>query len=165
MIEPEYTNNHWLLAGMKAATEAAEWLGETQDSEAWAKEYADFEQTFQRAIARDAKTDSEGNRYIPAVMGPLTEEPPPRGQWRFLSGVYPGCVYAKDDPLMLGTLRMLEAHRFEGEGGLIEDCGWSSFWTVCSSMYARSALAWSGTESCTDSIRHSQSCLTHLEFL
>jgi len=143
MIEPEYTNNHWLLSGMKGAVEAAEWLGETRDFESWKKEYADFEQTFQKAIARDAKTDSQGNRYIPAVMGPLTKEPPPRGQWGFLSGVYPGRVYAKDNPLMLGTLKMLETHQFEGEGGLIEDCGWSSFWTVCTSMYARDLL-WLG---------------------
>src|SRR3990172_2493592 len=143
MIEPEYTNTHWMLSGMKAAVEAAEWLGETKDFEAWAKEYADFEQTFQKAIARDAKTDSRGNRYIPAVMGPPTKEPPTRGQWGFLAGVYPGRIFAKDDPLMLGTLKMLDANRYEGEGGLIEDCGWSSFWTVCTSMYSRNLL-WLG---------------------
>lgn len=143
MIEPEYTSNHWLLAGMKAAVEAAEWLGETQDLEAWTKEYSDFEQTFQKAIARDAKTDSHGNRYIPAVMGPRTKEPFSRGEWGFLSGVYPGGIFAKDDPLMVGTLKMLAAYQYEGEGGLIEDCGWSSFWTVCTSMYARDLL-WLG---------------------
>lgn len=143
MIEPEYTNIYWMLSGLKAAVEGAEWLGETQDFEAWGKEYTDFEQAFQKAIARDAKTDKQGNRYIPVVMGALTKEPPTRGQWGFLSGVYPGRIFAKDDPLMLGTLKMLDAHRYEGEGGLIEDCGWSSFWTVCTSMYARDLL-WLG---------------------
>jgi hypothetical protein len=143
MIFAEYTNVDWMLSGMKAALEAAEWLGETGDFGAWTKEYADFDQAFQKAITRDAKFDYQGNRYIPVVMGPITKEPPTRGQWGFLSGVYPGRIFAKDDPLMLGTLKMLDAHRYEGEGGLIEDCGWSSFWTVCTSMYSRNLL-WLG---------------------
>ena len=143
MVEPEYTTVHWMLAGLKAAAEAAEWLGEPEDARKWSEEYADFQSQFQKAIVRDAKTDKQGHRYIPAVMGALTNEPPSRGQWGFLSGVYPGRIFAKDDPLMLGTLKMLDACRYDGEGGLIEDCGWSSFWTVCTSMYAR-ALLWLG---------------------
>jgi hypothetical protein len=123
--------------------EAAQWLGETGDAEAWGKEYADFRRRFQEAAERDAKTDKHGNRYIPAVMGPLTSEPSSRGEWGFLCGVYPGRIFAKDDPLMLGTLKMLDARRSGDEGGLIEDCGWSSFWTVCTSMYARDLL-WLG---------------------
>ena len=68
MVEAEYTNDHWLLAGVKAAVEAAQWLGESADAEAWGKQYSDFNSTFQKAIARDAKTDAHGNRYIPAIM-------------------------------------------------------------------------------------------------
>jgi hypothetical protein len=143
LITAEYTNNHWLLAGMKAAVEAAQWLGETKDFEAWETEYAEFDETFQKAIARDAKTDGQGNRYIPAVMGPATEKDPTRGQWGFLSGVYPGRIFTRNDPLMLGTLKMIEAHEVKSQGGLVEDFGWSSFWTVGSSMYARDLL-WLG---------------------
>jgi hypothetical protein len=143
MVEAEYTNPHWMLAGLKAAVEAAEWLGEAGDAEAWGKEYADFRRRFQEAVERDVKTDKHGNRYIPAVMGPPTNEPSSRGEWGFLCGVYPGRIFAKDDPLMLGTLKMLDARRSGDEGGLIEDCGWSSFWTVCTSMYARDLL-WLG---------------------
>jgi len=143
MITAEFTNNHRLLAGMKATVEAAQWLGESKDAEAWEKEYADFEQTFQKASARDAKTDGEGNRYIPAEMGPATPEHPTRSQWALLHGVYPGRIFAKNDPLMLGTLKMMEAHEVQSQGGLVEDCGWSSIWTACSSFYARDLL-WLG---------------------
>ena len=137
----EFTNDYWLLAGMKAAVEAAQWLGETKDAEAWEKEYADFEQVFQKAIARDAKTDGQGNRYIPAVMGPAVPEHPTRGQWAFCQGVYPGRIFAKDDPLMLGTLKMLEAH--EVEGGIVEDSGWIGIWAQCGSFYGHDWL-WLG---------------------
>jgi hypothetical protein len=137
----EFTNDYWLLAGMKAAVEAARWLGETQDAEAWEKEYVDFDQVFQKAIARDAKTDARGNRYIPAVMGSDVPEHPTRGQWAFCQGVYPGRIFAKDDPLMLGTLKMLEAH--EVEGGIVEDSGWIGIWAQCGSFYGHDWL-WLG---------------------
>jgi hypothetical protein len=137
----EFTNNYWLLAGMKAAVEAARWLGETKDAEAWEKEYVDFDQVFQQAIARDAKTDGQGNRYIPAVMGPAVPEHPTRGQWAFCQGVYPGRIFPKDDPLMLGTLKMLEAH--EVEGGIVADSGWIGIWAQCGSFYGHDWL-WLG---------------------
>ena len=137
----EFTNDYWLLAGVKAAVEAARWLGETKDAEAWEKEYVDFEQVFQKAIARDAKTDGQGNRYIPAAMGPAVPEHPTRGEWAFCHGVYPGRIFAKDDPLMLGTLKMLEAH--EVEGGIVEDSGWIGIWAQHASFYGHDWL-WLG---------------------
>jgi RNA polymerase sigma-70 factor (ECF subfamily) len=53
---------------------------------------------------------------------------------------------------MLGTLKMLDAHRYEGQGGLIEDCGWSGFWTECTSLYARHLL-WLGEGRKTANLR------------
>jgi len=160
MVQAEFTNDHWLLAGMKAALDAAQWLGESADAEAWGKEYADFNSAFQKAIARDARTDAHGNRYIPALMGEQPKESAEgneyvptivsddeketaSGEWAFLLGVAPGHIFQKDDPLMLGTLRMMDAHRAPEQGGIIEGCGWSSFWTACSSFYARDLL-WLG---------------------
>jgi hypothetical protein len=141
MVTAEFTSNHWLLAGMKAAVEAAQWLGETADFGTWEKEYADFDRTFQKAITRDAKTDAQGNRYIPAVMGPATPETPTRGQWAFMTGVYPGRIFAKNDPLMLGTMKMLQAS--EIEDGIVEGLGWTSIWPAGASLYARDWL-WLG---------------------
>ena len=110
MVQAEFTNDHWLLAGMKAGVDAARWLGESSDAETWGKEYADFNNAFQKAIARDARTDVHGNRYIPALMG----EQPKRsaegngyvptivndddketasGEWAVLLGVAPGHIF------------------------------------------------------------------------
>ncbi len=139
--EAEYTNNHWLLGGMKSAVEAANWLGKSDDATAWTAQYRDFEQAFQKAIRRDAKTDAHGNRYIPAVMGPKTPPYPTRGQWAFCQGVYPGRIFAKDDPLMLGTLRMLQAN--EVQGGIVENSGWIGIWAQCGSFYGHDWL-WLG---------------------
>jgi hypothetical protein len=137
----DFSNNHWLLAGLKAAVEAAQWLGERQDAESWEREYRDFEQTLQKAFQRDAKTDEHGNRYIPAVMGPEVPKHPTRGQWAFCQGVYPGRIFAQDDPLMLDTMKMLEAH--EIQGGIIEDSGWIGVWPQCGSFYGHDWL-WLG---------------------
>ena len=94
----EFTNNYWLLAGMKAGVEAARWLGETKDAEAWEKEYVDFEQVFQKALARDAKTDEQGYRYIPAVMGRLYPSIPPEVNGRSVKGFTPGAFSPKMTP-------------------------------------------------------------------
>jgi hypothetical protein len=141
LLTVEFTNDYWLLAGLKAGVEAARWLGENADAEAWDTEYKDFEQVFQKAIARDAKTDFQGSRYIPAVMGTAVPEYPTRGQWAFMHGVYPGRIFAANDPLMLGTLKMLEAH--EVQGGIVEDSGWIGVWPQCASFYGHDWL-WLG---------------------
>ena len=160
MVQAEFTNDHWLLAGMKAAVDAAQWVGESGDAETWGTQYADFNSAFQKAIARDARTDAHGNRYIPALMGAQPKESTEgneyvptivsdddketaSGEWAFLLGVAPGHIFEKNDPLMLGTLKMMEAHEAPEQGGIVEGCGWSSFWTACSSFYARDLL-WLG---------------------
>ncbi|HEX4485427.1 MAG TPA: hypothetical protein VH088_04130 [Terriglobales bacterium] len=160
MVEAEFTNNHWMLAGMKAAVDASHWLGEDADAQTWGAEYSDFNSNFQKAIAREARTDTHGNRYIPAVMGGKptgsttgneytptvvddNDKESASGEWAFLLGVAPGHIFDKTDPLMLGTLKMMEAHEAPEQGGIVEGCGWSSFWTACSSFYARDLL-WLG---------------------
>ena len=141
MNDVEYTNNHWLLAGMKAAVESAEWLDKSGDADAWKKEYQDFEQTYHKAVSRDAKTDADGNRYIPVLMGPKPSEHPTRGQWAFCQGVYPGRIFAQDDSLMRGTMNMLAAH--EVQGGIVEDSGWIGIWAQCAFFYGHDWL-WLG---------------------
>jgi hypothetical protein len=161
----EYTNNHWLLAGLKSAIEAARWLGRTQEADAWEEEYRDYLKVFQDAIRRDAQTDKYGNTYIPVMMPDQrsvkieknrqllpgeTEQtelrkspiPPPRGQWAFCHAVYPGRIFAKDDPLMLSTLRMLQA--YEVQGGLIELGAWGDVWPQFAGSFYGHDWLWLG---------------------
>ena len=139
---PEYTNVYWTLAGLRAAIHAARSLGETADATAWQREYDDFYATFCRAAERDAKTDAQGNRYVPIRMAKGEGIPPQKAQWAFLHAVFPGQVFAADDPLVRGNLAMLRAVECEG---LVRDTGWlkNGLWNYFGSFYAHAWL-WLG---------------------
>jgi len=72
-------------------------------------------------MQRDARKDKFGNLYLPNVMNSDGSIPPPRGQWAFLQSIYPGQVQDQKDPLVLGSLKMLEAAEVEG---LPLESGW-----------------------------------------
>jgi len=153
----EYTNVYWSLVGVRAAVEAARWLGKTAQAEAWQKEYDDFMATFRRAAERDMADDGHGNRCLPIPMtqrgltpisgslemGCLSLLPPlQKAQWSFLHAVFPGKLFAANDPLVTGNLAMLRAAESEG---LVLDTGWMSqgIWAYFGSFYAHAWL-WMG---------------------
>ncbi|MCX7825918.1 MAG: hypothetical protein N2689_10215 [Verrucomicrobiae bacterium] len=105
----EYTNIYWTMAGMRAAAEAARWLGETATAGDWQREYDDFCQTFRRAAERDMRADAHGNRCLPIRMTDADKVPVQKAQWAFLHAVFPGKVFAADDPLVRGNMAMLRA--------------------------------------------------------
>jgi hypothetical protein len=137
----EYTNVYWCLVGVKAAAEGARWLGMDRRAREIEAEYDDFYRTFRSAAARDMRTDSSGNRYLPVLMRPGSELPQ-RGQWAFCHAVYPGQLFAKDDTLVRGNLEMLKATEREG---MVRGTGWDpgGIWTYFGSFYAHAWL-WQG---------------------
>ncbi len=139
---PEYTNVYWTLAGLRAAVEAARWLGETTQAEAWQRDYDDFLAAFRRAAQRDLRTDPHGNRYLPIRMRYDPAIPPQKAQWGFLHALYPGEVFAPDDALVRGNMAMLRAVELEG---LVQDTGWlkNGLWNYFGSFYAHAWL-WLG---------------------
>jgi len=139
---PEYTNVYWTMVGMRAAVEAATWLGKTEQASDWQKEYDDFMATFRKAAARDMKTDSKGNRYLPIRMVDPEHVAPQKAQWGFCHAVYPGTVFAPDDPLVQGNMAMLKAVESEG---LVFGTGWLSegIWNYFGSFYGHAWL-WLG---------------------
>lgn len=138
----DYSNSAWCLSGLRWATEAAKWLGEEGDAEAWQAEYTDFRETFRRAAERDLRDDGKGNRYLPVVQGNGDDHAPPRGQWAFCHSVYPGGIYETGDPIAQGNLAMLRDAMVEG---VVLDTGWmhGGLWPYFSSFYAH-ALMWQG---------------------
>jgi hypothetical protein len=72
-------------------------------------------------MRRDARKDSKGNLYLPNVMGSDGHIPPPRGQWAYLQSIFPGRLYDRNDPLVQGSLAMLDAAEAEG---LSREAGW-----------------------------------------
>jgi hypothetical protein len=139
---PEYTNIYWTMAGLRAAIDAARWLGKSDEAEDWQKEYDDFLQTFRRAAKRDSRTDAQGNRYVPIRMRFDEKIPPQKAQWAFLHSLFPGKVFSAEDPLVQGNMAMLKAVEKEG---LVQDTGWlkDGIWNNFGSFYGHAWL-WLG---------------------
>ncbi|MGD0261020.1 MAG: hypothetical protein ABSD29_14490 [Verrucomicrobiota bacterium] len=139
---PEYTNIYWTMAGLRAAIEAARWLGQAEEAEDWQKECDDFLRTFRRAAERDTRTDAHGNHYVPIRMHFDEHTPPQKAQWAFLHSLFPGKVFAANDPLVQGNLAMLKAVEKQG---LVQDTGWlkDGIWTYFGSFYGHAWL-WLG---------------------
>lgn len=137
----EYTNVYWNLAGLKAAIDAARLVG-APELAAWEAEYADFRQAFDRAAARDAKPYGEGRVILPVPMVPDPGIAPIRGQWAFCHAVFPGKIFAANEPLVLGNMALLDDNLREG---LVYGTGWMAdgLWNYFGSFYAHAHL-WLG---------------------
>jgi hypothetical protein len=142
-VHSEYTNPYWNLLGLKAFIQAAHWLDKVEDAAAWQKEYDSFMAAFRKAAARDLAQDPHGNAYLPIIMGDAgKKELPQRAQWGFCHAVYPGQIFAPDDPLVTSTMAMLAATEREG---LVYGTGWDAtgIWNYFASFYGHAWL-WQG---------------------
>jgi hypothetical protein len=137
----EYTNVYWTLAGLQAAIEMARVL-EQPEAQAWQTEFQDYWRFMDRARQRDKLEDAHGHTYVPVTMQGEEAQLPQRGAWAFLQSIYPGNLFLPEDPLMRGTLAMLDAHQREG---LILGTGWdpTGLWSYAGSFYGHAHL-WLG---------------------
>ena len=139
----EYTNSYWNVLGLRSFVQAARWLGKTDEAAAWQTEYDDVMAVQRKAAARDMRKDAGGNSYLPILMGDAgTKELPQRAQWAFCHAVYPGQIFAKDDPLVAGNMAMLAATEREG---MVYGTGWDAtgIWNYFASFYGHAWL-WQG---------------------
>ena len=138
----EYTNVYWLLTGLKSAVAMAERMGKAEEAKRWAAEYEDMRAVFNKAAARDMFTDSFGNRMLPIPMDRPLQKAPHKALWAFLHGVYPGELFASNDPIMLGTMASLTDNECQG---LVKGTGWldTGIWGYGGSFYGH-AFAWLG---------------------
>jgi hypothetical protein len=136
----EYTNVYWTMVGMRAAVAAARWLGKDAQADDWQKEYDDFLATYRKAAVRDAKDDGKGNRFVPIRMD--GKDMPQRAQWAFCHAVFPGQVFAPDDPVVRGNMAMLRATE---QQDMVYGTGWlaNGIWGYFGSFYAHAWL-WLG---------------------
>ncbi len=142
-IHAEYTNPYWNLVGLRAFIQAAHWLGKADEAAKWQGEYDAFLAAFRKAAVRDLAKDPQGNAYVPIIMGDAgKKELPQRAQWAFCHAVYPGQIFAQDDPLVASTMAMLEATEREG---MVYGTGWDAagIWNYFASFYAHAWL-WQG---------------------
>ena len=139
---PEYSNVLWNMIGLHSAIDGAKMLGKNEQAAAWQEVFDEMDGFLRKAIERDKRHDQHGNLYLPNVMGPGGKMPPPQGQWAFLHSIFPGKLYDRSDPLVLGSLAMLEAAQVEG---LPLGSGWvvDGVWPYFSHLQANACL-WSG---------------------
>ncbi len=138
----EFSNVHWNLVGLRAFIQAAHWVGREADARRWQAEYDDLEATFRAAARRSTFKDALGHEYVPIFMANEGGELPQRGQWTFCHAVYPGQLFAREDPLVASTLAMLQATEREG---MVFGTGWDAagIWNYFASFYGHAWL-WQG---------------------
>ncbi len=137
---PEYSNDYWNLTGMKAAAEAAAWMGKEEIASEWRQAYEDYLAAFETDRLRFLRTDEHGNEYLPIVR--TGTETPNKAQWAFCHSVFPGRLYDPGCAFADGMMAMLRATEAEG---IPYGSGWDSqgVWTYLASFYGHAWL-WMG---------------------
>jgi len=113
----EFTNTVWVLAGLKAVTEATDRLG--LPDPAGAKQfYAELRSALSAAAQKEMRHHPDGFEYLPMLVNedPMWTAPnewdrprPQTAQWALSHAIYPGLVFAKDDPIVQGHIRLMQA--------------------------------------------------------
>jgi hypothetical protein len=116
-IRSEFTNTVWALAGLKAIAEANEKLNLPEIAKA-ATFYRELRAAFDAAAKREMVRDPRGFSYLPMLMhdDPALEAAnawdrprPQTAQWALSHAIFPGNVFAKDDPIVQGHIALMQA--------------------------------------------------------
>jgi GH15 family glucan-1,4-alpha-glucosidase len=152
-MRPEYTTALWTLVGLKEVAGAARRLGHIDDAERFQAAFDDLMRAFREHAARDMRTLPDGTPYLPMLKPgsgehyrildyPGTPEPwhranPGTATWAFAHAIYPGEVFAPDDPLVQNFCHLLEL--LDDEEGVPAGTGWLPYrglWNYAASFYA-----------------------------
>jgi hypothetical protein len=104
-----FPHNFFALYAVECARRAAAALGHNQDAASLAHAYADYRQAILTSIGRALKLETEGPPYLPA----MPTYPEGSVSQSFVA-VYPGELYAPDDPLVSGLLTRMERTALQG---------------------------------------------------
>ena len=150
-IRPEFTNTLWVLAGLKAVTEAA---GRLQMSgfDGTRRFYKELRTSFFAAAAQEMRQYPDGFRYLPMLMkedpawsdpNPWNRPRPQTAQWALSQAIYPGLVFDKDDPIVTGHIKLMQACTQED---IPADTGWlhhGGVWTY-NAPFVSHVYLWAG---------------------
>ena len=116
-LRNEFTNTVWVLAGLKAVTEAADRQGLT-GFEGAKKFYGELRQAFMAAAHQEMRQHADGFSYLPMLMkadaqwsaAEEWDRPRPQAaQWALSHAIYPGLVFQKDDPIVKGHIALMQS--------------------------------------------------------
>ncbi len=121
-VQPEYASVNWILISLPVAIQTARNYGKHDQAHAWQQLYERFLSSFRTAMQRDKQQDEHGNWFLPPRVGvSAIKDVPQRGQWMLPEALMHGRHILPNDPLMDGTLAMLESNM---EQGLVTSVGW-----------------------------------------
>ena len=116
-IRPEFTNTVWVLAGLKAVTEAADRL-QLSGFDDTKRFYKELRSSFHAAAAQEMRRHPAGFRYLPMLMkedpawsapDPWDRPQPQTAQWALSHAISPGLVFERADPIVAGHIRLMQA--------------------------------------------------------
>jgi hypothetical protein len=150
-VRSEFTNTVWTLAALRAVADAAHQLKIA--SLAKAREFShELYEAFQQMARREMVRHPGGFEYLPMIAhdDPSFADPdlwngprPQTAQWALSHAIYPGNVFAKEDPIVRGHIALLQSCTQED---VPIETGWlwhNSLWTYNASFAAHVYL-WAG---------------------
>jgi hypothetical protein len=121
-LQAEYGTTFWSLNALQAAARSALSLGIADSARSWNELAEELMGSFRKASTRDARRDSHGNLYLPMRVGDTSSTTlPQQANWGILDGQGFGHLFPYADPVLNGTLAMLDRNTTEG---IHQDVGW-----------------------------------------
>ena len=116
----DFTNTLWTLAGLRAVARANQKL-EIADLARADSFYRELRPAFDAAARAEMVQDPRGFAYLPMLMrddpqmhaGAWDRPRPQSAQWALSHTIFPGEVFAKDDPVVRGHIALMQACRQE----------------------------------------------------
>jgi hypothetical protein len=116
-VRSEFTNTLWAVAGLQAVSEAAEQL-EVAELARVGRFTKELRTALVAAARQEMRRHPAGFDYLPMLMKEDAawnaedewERPRPQtAQWALSHAIYPGLVFAKDDPVVAGHIALMKA--------------------------------------------------------
>jgi hypothetical protein len=116
-LRDEFTNTVWTLAGLRAVVRANQKLN-LPGLENAPQFYQELRSAFMAAAKKEMVRDPRGFTYLPMLLhtdpaltnpDPWLRPRPQTAQWALSQAIFPGEVFAKDDPIVLGHIALMQA--------------------------------------------------------
>jgi hypothetical protein len=147
----EFSNTLWTLAGLQAIARCNRELGIRELNGADSL-YRELRASFDAAAAREMVSDPRGFKYLPILMASdpdwqiadaWARPRPQTAQWGLSHAIFPGEIFAKDDPIVRGHIALMQSIVAED---VPAETGWlkhESLWTYNAPFVAQVYL-WAG---------------------
>ncbi|GIK75771.1 MAG: hypothetical protein BroJett021_47590 [Chloroflexota bacterium] len=152
----EYTTPVWILFGLKSATEAAERLGYTDDAARLRYDYTTLLANFRAHVQKHQKYLPDGTPYMPPIYDDSglhhwipgypeevqrqDELQPESATWALCQTIWPGEVFAPDDPIVQNLLHLTDL--IDDEEGIPATTGWLPYRAVWNYHASFAAHVW-----------------------